>query len=188
MPDDYSIRLALPADAATIAAHRVGMFRDMHRVTPASMEPLREASRTWLGPAIARGEYVGWLAVAADGSVVAGAGVQRRQVLPFPRANGDGSVSVVAGRSAVVVNVYTDPAHRRRGLARRLMEQVLVWADTELEDLVLHAAPDGLHLYESLGFAATNEMRYRGALGSGSQRSQPTQESEASPVVFSRQV
>src|SRR5947208_3272495 len=33
-----------------------------------------------------------------------------------------------------------------------------------LETLVLHASPEGRALYESLGFAATNEMRYRGPL------------------------
>jgi hypothetical protein len=30
--------------------------------------------------------------------------------------------------------------------------------------LVLHASDDGRALYESLGFVATNEMRYAGAL------------------------
>jgi GNAT superfamily N-acetyltransferase len=79
-------------------------------------------------------------------------------------------VTVTSGRAAVVVNVYTEPAERRRGLARLLMERVLEWArEVELEDLVLHAAPDGRHLYESLGFAMTNEMRHQGALNRGSE-------------------
>lgn len=161
MPAPFTIRRAVPADAAVIAGHRVGMFRDMGRLTPGATEALRAASAAWLGPAIERGEYVGWLAVAADGRVVAGAGVQRRMLLPFPRALPDGTVSVAAGRGAVVVNVYTEPADRRRGAARLLMAQVLAWArEAELEDLVLHAAPDGRHLYESLGFAPTNEMRH----------------------------
>lgn len=165
MPDNYLIRQATPADAAVIASHRVGMFCDMGRLTPQAAEPLRAASIAWLGPALERGEYVGWLAIDADGAVVAGVGVQRRQIIPFPRSETDGSVTVASGRTAVVVNVYTEPSHRRRGLARRLVEQVLAWArDVELDDLVLHAAPDGRHLYESLHFAATNEMRYQGAL------------------------
>jgi GNAT superfamily N-acetyltransferase len=60
-----------------------------------------------------------------------------------------------------VLNVHTEPPWRRRGLARRLMLEVLSWARTEaLDSLVLHAAPEGRSLYEALGFVATNEMRF----------------------------
>ena len=52
-------------------------------------------------------------------------------------------------------------------MARSLMFEVLAWARaTDLESLVLHAAPDGRPLYEALGFAATNEMRFMGDLAS----------------------
>lgn len=165
----FLIRQATPADAAIIATHRVGMFRDMGRLTPEATALLLATSTAWLGAALETGEYVGWLAVSPDGRVLAGAGVQRRQTLPFAHTKPDGTVRIASGRVAVVVNVYTEPPERRRGLARALMERVLAWArEVELDDLVLHAAPDGLHLYESLGFAATNEMRYRGPLGNPS--------------------
>jgi GNAT superfamily N-acetyltransferase len=96
---------------------------------------------------------------------VAGAGVQVRRVLPFPRRWPDGRADVAHGLQAIVLNVYTEPAFRRRGLARRLMHEVLAWArQAQIESLVLHAAPDGRHLYEQLGFAATNEMRFMGDL------------------------
>ena len=56
--------------------------------------------------------------------------------------------------------MYTDPAHRRRGLARRLMETMIAWARAEGHaTLYLHASDEGRGLYESLGFAPTNEMR-----------------------------
>lgn len=43
------------------------------------------------------------------------------------------------------------------------MRHILDWARQErLDRLVLHASDDGRPLYERLGFAATNEMRYRG--------------------------
>jgi hypothetical protein len=45
------------------------------------------------------------------------------------------------------------------------MEAILAWARaTEVESLVLHASTDGRALYERLGFAATNEMRFMGDL------------------------
>ena len=60
----------------------------------------------------------------------------------------------------MIVNVYTEPAYRRRGLARRLMVAMLEWAHGEGYGTVsLHASDFGRSLYESLGFKATNEMR-----------------------------
>jgi len=126
-------------------------------------------SRTcaYLREAIPRGEYVAWLAyLDRDAStIVAGVGVQLRRKLPFPRRRADGAAEVGAGREGIVLNVYTEPPHRRSGIARRLMHEILAWAKSvELESLVLHAAPDGRPLYEALGFAATNEMRFTGDL------------------------
>ena len=58
------------------------------------------------------------------------------------------------GRTGVLFNVYTRPAFRRRGLARRVMEALLEGArDLELDVVELHATDDGYPLYVSLGFA-----------------------------------
>jgi GNAT superfamily N-acetyltransferase len=65
----------------------------------------------------------------------------------------------------LVLNVYVEPHWRRRGLARRLMQEILEWAPTAgVARLVLHASREGRPLYEALGFTATNEMRYGGRL------------------------
>jgi GNAT superfamily N-acetyltransferase len=64
--------------------------------------------------------------------------------------------------------VYTEPAWRRRGVADALMRQVIRWAEAErLDRLVLHASEAGRALYQRLGFAPTNEMRFQGPLGGG---------------------
>jgi hypothetical protein len=48
------------------------------------------------------------------------------------------------------------------------MHAVINWAREErLDRLVLHASEEGRALYERLGFAATNEMRFQGPLGGG---------------------
>ena len=48
------------------------------------------------------------------------------------------------------------------------MRQVIRWAEAErLDRLVLHASEEGRALYQRLGFAASNEMRYQGPLGGG---------------------
>ena len=143
------------------------MFRDMGALEPRQVGSLLETTRVFLEEAMPRGEYVGWLATPARSPdrVVAGAGVQPRRVLPFPRLGVDGERVVAYGRQAIVLNVYTESEFRRQGLARALMHEVMAWARTmNLESLVLHSAPDGRTLYEELGFAATNEMRFMGEL------------------------
>lgn len=57
------------------------------------------------------------------------------------------------GRCGVLFNVFTDPAHRRRGLARQVMGKLIEEAyRRQLDVLELHATEDGYPLYRSLGF------------------------------------
>jgi GNAT superfamily N-acetyltransferase len=167
VPHEVLIRRATLADAETIAHHRAAMFVDMGTAPPEVVDCLTSETLAYLREAMPRDEYVGWLASLATRpeAIVAGAGVQIRRILPFPRRRPDGRVEVAQGRQGIVLNVYTEPAFRRKGLARRLMQEVLAWArETSIDILVLHAAPDGRPLYEQMGFVPTNEMRFTGGL------------------------
>jgi len=43
------------------------------------------------------------------------------------------------------------------------MKEIIAWASkTGIDSLVLHASDEGRPLYETLGFIATTEMRFRG--------------------------
>jgi GNAT superfamily N-acetyltransferase len=67
----------------------------------------------------------------------------------------------VPGREGIVLNVFTEKAWRRKGVAQLLMQHVLEWARTAaLDRLVLHASDEGTALYDRLGFVPSNEMRY----------------------------
>ncbi len=148
----YIIRAATAADAAVIAHHRAAMFRDMGVLVDAAVPALEAAARDYLAQALPAGEYLGWV-VHAGGHVVAGGGVLIRPLLPHPGAP-------QGGEEAYLLNVYTEPEHRRRGLARQLMQAILAWCDARrISRLTLHASDEGRLLYESLGFAPTNEMR-----------------------------
>jgi GNAT superfamily N-acetyltransferase len=49
--------------------------------------------------------------------------------------------------------VYTEPGHRRQGLARRLMDSVHAWCrEAGVTSVALNASHDGLPLYESMGY------------------------------------
>jgi GNAT superfamily N-acetyltransferase len=160
MLQTITVRRAMAADAATIANHRVGMFRDMGVLAPDLEPQLHVATEVYLRDAMPRGEYVGWLASVSDreDDIVAGAGVQIRRILPRPM---DAENRIAIGLEGLVLNVFTEKEWRRQGIAERLMREVLAWAATsEIDKLVLHAAEDGRNLYERLGFVQTNEMRY----------------------------
>jgi GNAT superfamily N-acetyltransferase len=59
----------------------------------------------------------------------------------------------MAGRLAFVYNVYTEPAHRRRGLARRIMATIHDWCrGAGLPLVALNASRDGQPLYEAMGY------------------------------------
>ncbi len=65
-------------------------------------------------------------------------------------------------RRGNILNIFTEPEFRRRGLARRLMETVLAWCRANrIDHIVLHASNDGRPLYESMGFQPSNEMRIK---------------------------
>lgn len=163
MTDPIVIRLATPVDAPVLGKHRTAMFRDIGTIHPSSEAALHDASTGYFETALASGEYVGWVAYQRDdpARIVAGAGVQLRVLLPRPEPKGQG---LLLGREGLILNVYVDPAWRRRGLARRLMQEILIWAaGAGVARLVLHASTEGRPLYESLGFVASNEMRYAGA-------------------------
>jgi GNAT superfamily N-acetyltransferase/heme-degrading monooxygenase HmoA len=166
-PDGFRVRGATRADAAIIASHRARMFEQMGRVPPQAVEPLRARSEEYLRRALETGEYAGWLVSPASSpdTVAAGAGAQRRRVLPHPKRQSDGRVVVAEGRHAIVLNVFTEPAWRRQGLGTLVMRHVIAWAARErLDALVLHASDEGRPLYQRLGFVPTNEMRFTGSL------------------------
>jgi GNAT superfamily N-acetyltransferase len=152
---DYRIRQAVIDDAPIVARHRVAMFRDMGDLSVEEIPRLESASFVYMRQMMAERRYLGWLAE-REGEVVAGAGMIISQLLPRPGA-------IEGGAQALIVNVYCEPEHRRRGLARLLISAMLEWCKRErVAKVVLHASPDGRPLYESLGFVQTNEMRWLG--------------------------
>jgi GNAT superfamily N-acetyltransferase len=150
--DEYAIRLAEPGDAELVARQRASMFRDMGAVSPEESDLLRKASEPWLFDLLTNGGYRGWL-VEHERTVVAGGGLFVQTLGPVP-----GCYRV--GRWGHIANMYTEPAHRRRGLARRLMETILDWCASQgIDHVTLAASDEGKPLYESLGFKPTSEMK-----------------------------
>ncbi|MBI3645203.1 MAG: GNAT family N-acetyltransferase [Acidobacteriales bacterium] len=151
---NVSFRPATPQDCAVILHHRRSMFQDMGEGTAKELDRMIEATAPWLARALADGSYQGWLAEDLQGSVVAGGGVL---ISSWPAGPRDPYT-----RRALIINVYTEPEVRQQGLARQLMLLMIQWLREQgLYSVVLHASDAGRHLYETLGFVPTNEMRLR---------------------------
>jgi GNAT superfamily N-acetyltransferase len=134
------------------------MFQDMGDVSGRAFEILRAKVRTRLEEWIDNGNYIGWLATPADEQqmIVAGAGVQLQRILPRPLD----VTTIGEGRQGTIVNVFTEPQWRQRGIASLLIKEIIIWSKNEqIDRLVLHASDKGRSIYERLGFVASNEMR-----------------------------
>ena len=146
----YSIRRATLDDTAVIARHRRAMFEEIGAAQ--NLAVVERAFAEWL-PARLDSTYFHWLA-AHDGRPVGSAGVLLLDWPPSPRDP--------RGGLGFIYNVYVEPAHRRRGLARATLELLHQWArDRNLGALALHASEAGRPLYETLGYEPTNEMRVK---------------------------
>ena len=148
----YSIRPATITDIPHIVDHRARMFMEMD--IPAAFEDMAAATDLWLRHAIPSKTYHGWIAESNTGAVVGGSGLI---VIPWP----PGPMSMDP-RCGFVFNVFTDPAHRNQGLARRLMEAIHEWCRAEeIERVVLNASTFGKPLYDSMGYVVANEPMMR---------------------------
>ena len=158
MTDNYRIRPATLDDMDALVRHRLAMFTDMGLTFDAL--GLDRSFRAWLAAMMPAGTYRAWLVEAGDGTVAAGGGIS---VLPWPPG------PMYTGNTiAVVYNVYTEPAHRRRGLARRLMETIHAWCrDAGVGSMALNASQDGRPLYESMGYRLPSAPMMFFAIGAG---------------------
>jgi len=152
LPEGFAIRRASIDDVATLVAHRREMFRDMGYSDAAALDSMAARFATWILPQMKAGVYVAWLIVTGGGTVAAGAGLWLMDWPPH--------MIGVGARRGNILNVYTAVEYRRRRLARYLTETAMQWCrENGVDTVILHASAEGRQLYESLGFAATNEMR-----------------------------
>jgi len=151
----YIVRRATLADAATLVRHRIRMFEDMGTLsaTDAQAGRLAEEFRVWLESTMPADTYVAWLVEDTDAPadapqesrLVAGGGAT---IIPWPPGP-----RYVSGRLAFVYNVYTEPAHRGLGLARRVMEAVHDFCrEAHIDSVALNASEFGEPLYASMGY------------------------------------
>jgi GNAT superfamily N-acetyltransferase len=148
---NITIREGTVADIPEIARHRRRMCEDTHYTDEEALSTMVTVTADYLKRAIPEGSFRSWLAC-DNGRIVAGGAVV---VSPWPA-----HAYELECRRATILNVYTEPEYRRRGIARQIMEAIIAWCKKEgFARVSLHASEHGRPLYESLGFEDSNEMR-----------------------------
>ena len=149
---EIPIRIAHHEDLMHIVHHRRAMFEEMGYRDPAVLDQVDQSSREYFGEALRTGAYKAWLAEDPSGRVLAGGGIVIADWPGYPGEN--------LAKRAWILNMYTEPEARRRGIAKKLLEVIIDWCRTAgFRTVSLHASPAGRPLYESAGFQQTNEMR-----------------------------
>jgi N-acetylglutamate synthase-like GNAT family acetyltransferase len=106
--------------------------------------------RAYFREAIPRGAFIAWLAE-QEGEVVATSGMVVWQI---PANN-----SVITGKMAYVLNMYTVPEARRQGICAALLEKMIEEAKAlALSRVHLHATRAGEGIYRRRGFAEPSDV------------------------------
>ena len=154
LPERPLLRRATAADIDLLVEHRCRMFREMGHSETASLNNVREWSRPYFEEALRSNLYRGWFACAEGGAVLGGAGL----LLDSWPGTPDSSSRF----KALILNVYVEPSARRRGIARFLMEALIAHCRAEgFASVSLHSSDSTRHLYHSLGFQPTTELKLR---------------------------
>jgi GNAT superfamily N-acetyltransferase len=138
---DY--RLATAADVGELVRMREEFLRVVDGEAGVG-EGLAAAMREYFAAAVVSGEFVAYLAV-AERKVVGASGLVWHRYPP--------SMVSMSGLRGHILNMYTVPGWRRRGIATELMRLLVAHArEKQCGRVTLRALPGAKRIYEGLGF------------------------------------
>lgn len=138
------VRIATPQDIPRLVELRMRLFAEVGEIQQPDAAPeLRAATTQYFAQTSQTAKS--WVAI-AEGSVVACGTLAEFHRPPY--------TGNLAGTEAYLLNMYTLPAFRRRGMADEIVRQILAFAQVQGYGKVwLHASEDGRPLHERHGFA-----------------------------------
>lgn len=146
-------RKATIADLPLLVDHRHRMWSDIATRSEREITEHDARFRRWARSLLASGELIGCMAESPAGSVVGSGCVWFHPDQPRP-----GIPSLV---SPYILSMYTEPAWRGRGIATRIVrELVRECRRAGYPNVELHGSRFGRRIYSRLGFERTWEMRY----------------------------
>lgn len=148
----YEIREATLSDIDDIVTIRMKMLFELGKLeTEDGTRKLRSLTRDFFIRKFQTGEFKVFCAV-KDDTIIATTGIQFLERPPL--------YENPHGIEAYIMNLYTEPEHRGKGVASKLLEKVIEYArERKAGRIVLHAMGKDKRVYEKAGFVSTtNEM------------------------------
>jgi len=149
--EELAYRLATPADIASLVALRAAFLAEAQDADPADPVLLDSLSRYFLS-ALPGGEYISHVAASQE-QIIATAGLVFHCHPP--------SANDLQGKQAYILNVYTLPEWRGRGIASELLQRLIAVArQHSCRTVRLHTYPKARTLYVKAGFTPVDsELR-----------------------------
>lgn len=147
-----SYRRTTVTDVEVLVDHRHRMWSAIGHRTEAEIAEHDPRYRRWVRPRLRSGQVIGIIAEAAGGEPAGSGLVWFRPDQPRPKLP-----TLV---SPYILSMYTVPAWRHRGVATRIVRELLVLCrEAGYPNAELHASRFGRRVYRGLGFERTWEMR-----------------------------
>ncbi|MCW3121288.1 MAG: Acetyltransferase [Flavipsychrobacter sp.] len=147
-------RTATNSDIILLAKYRIEFLTGLLGQQPAEQtEELRQQLEKYFRTAIDDGSIICWLAMAGD--EVAGTGAMTIRSHP-------GSFKNPTGTMGYIINMYTVPQYRKRGICKTLLGKLLdAGKAMGITAFELHATKEGEPVYQKAGFEQHIEPTYR---------------------------
>lgn len=145
MKEEFQYKRAEPVDLEELVRIRMIVLRAANKLPEdADMSAVEQESRAYYKCALETGEHIAYLAY-DNGAFIGAGGVSFYQVMP--------TWHNPSGRKGYIMNMYTAPEYRRRGVAFHMLD-LLVKAAMErgVGQIGLEATQMGRPLYEKYGF------------------------------------
>jgi GNAT superfamily N-acetyltransferase len=148
----FRVRHGSLEDIPVIVRHRLGMMLEMGLATPAQCAAYDPEFRAFARREISAGNFISFLVETDSGQVAGGGAVY---IISWP-----GNPSDRLQKRVFLLNVFTEPEFRRRGIARAVVGAIVDWCRAQgFHTVRLVASDAGRPLYQSMGFYPTNEMK-----------------------------
>lgn len=145
---------ATEADIASIIDLRIAFFIEFQGPEPQeAQDELRKELNKYFIHAMREKTCISWLAKDGEKSVGVGAIIVRHQ---------PGNFKNLSGKVGYVINMYTVPDYRRKGISSTILDKLIATAkEMGITAFELHATKAGEPVYIKNGFKIHDEPTYR---------------------------
>ncbi len=137
------IRRAGLADLDMLIQFRVAFFHEIRNFHD-DQASFKNALQQYFTTTLPSEEFIAYVAE-INGKIVASSGLVFLQKPPSP--------SNLTGKEAYIMNMYTIPEWRNKGIGTKLLKEIIRQVQKKgISAIRLHAEPDAIRLYEKNGF------------------------------------